>query len=354
MSLNLILLKKNNKSIPKQKPKPKFKIKLKKLLESKLKQKSLEPKFEPKLKSKFIPKLKHKSKPKLKLKPKLKPKSIPLSVEPKPKLKRKPIFKSKTIIKPKLINHNLIPFIKDETYKPKNKYIVSLTTIPSKFDNIHFAINSILNQNLLPEMIVINIPKVYDFRFENLTISEEKINIFLEKCPNKNIVINRIEKDYGPGTKLLGLLNMNMNIDPNTYIILVDDDLIYKPHMIKYFDIFCKNEVASYCICDNIKINLGQGADGFFIKYKTLSYFLQYYNLIKDQVNLFFHDDFYISYYFKLLNKKIFLIPYKELIYKKSIISELDALHNIKGEHGRKNLNNSCLQLLKNLNIKLI
>ena len=42
-----------------------------------------------------------------------------------------------------------------------NNYIVTLTTIPSKFDNLHLTIDSIINQTMLPSKIIINIPKTY-------------------------------------------------------------------------------------------------------------------------------------------------------------------------------------------------
>ena len=100
-------------------------------------------------------------------------------------------------------------------------YIISLTTIPSKFDNLHITIDSIIHQTLLPSKIIINIPKKYNFRMNNSSIDMKKINAFKAKYSNYNIFINLINEDYGPGTKLLGLLNSDIisKIDhSNTYI----------------------------------------------------------------------------------------------------------------------------------------
>jgi hypothetical protein len=62
--------------------------------------------------------------------------------------------------------------------QPK-KYIVSLTTIPSKFDNIHYSLKSLLNQNILIDKIILHIPKIYNFRFNNQSIPQEKLDKFL-------------------------------------------------------------------------------------------------------------------------------------------------------------------------------
>jgi hypothetical protein len=238
-----------------------------------------------------------------------------------------------------------------------SNYIVSLTTIPSKFESIYLSIDSILNQTILPEKIFLHIPKVYNFRFENQVIPLEKINKFKEKYPS--IIVNIIDKDYGPGTKLLGLFCNNIieNIKSDTYIVLVDDDLTYKPFLIEGFNKLNESnniEVASYYSYTYNKITIGQGADGFFIKKNTLDSYLKYYDIIKDQNYIFYHDDFYLSFYFHLLEKKIIRIKINSTIYNSNIITHLDALHNLKGEYGSKNLHLKSYQILTNLNIKLI
>jgi hypothetical protein len=173
------------------------------------------------------------------------------------------------------------------------EYIISLTTMPCRFKNIHLTIDSILNQTILPTKIIIHIPRKYNFRVHT-EISKDKIDSFINKYSDTNIVVNIIENDYGPGTKLLGLLSSDTitDIKPDTYIILIDDDNIYKPYMIEYFDNYMKINncvCASYYVYNN-KINIGQGTDGFFIKFDYLKNFLQYYNVIRnyDYLNYIF------------------------------------------------------------------
>ena len=236
-------------------------------------------------------------------------------------------------------------------------YIISLSTIPSKFDYLHLTIDSLINQTILPSKIVINISKIYNFRMNNLEIPLEKINKFKNEYSKYNILINLVDEDYGPGTKLLGLLNSdiikNSEFDPsNTYIILVDDDHIYKPLMIENFDncIKVNNNIdcASYCVYHVLFFKVGQGADGFFIKLNTLDNFLKYYNIIKNEIYVKYHDDFYISFYFYLIGKNIELLHhnYSQFIYESSYCSSIDALHKIESEYSRNNVQMKSHEIL--------
>jgi hypothetical protein len=239
-----------------------------------------------------------------------------------------------------------------------NNYIISLTTIPSKFDNLHLTIDSIINQTMLPLKIIVNIPKVYNFRMSSCMISEDKINDFLVKYSKWNCFVNKTNIDYGPGTKLLGLLESDImtNVDPtNLYIILVDDDLIYKPYMIERFNAEImknKTETASFYVYPVHNIRIGQGADGFLIKYDTLHSFSKYYRIINKEDYLGYHDDFYISYYFHVLKKSIEYIapPNNCLIYDTHLGAFVDALVNLNGKYARHNLNQKAYEILEKIN----
>jgi hypothetical protein len=84
------------------------------------------------------------------------------------------------------------------------KYIISLTTIPSRINNLEKTIKSLVEQTLKPNRIILNIPINYSLRFETSIdplIISKKLNKYINK-----ININYINYDYGPGTKLLGLI----------------------------------------------------------------------------------------------------------------------------------------------------
>ena len=236
------------------------------------------------------------------------------------------------------------------------EYIVSLTTIPSKFEHLYLTIDSLMNQTLLPSKIIIHIPYQYNFRLNGSEISNTQIEQFLNKYKGFNITINRVDQDYGPGTKLLGLLYSNLlPLDTtNTYIILVDDDLIYKPYMIERFDQEIKEnktEIASYWTYRYNEITIGQGSDGFLIQLKQLDRFLNYYDKIKQQDYVNYHDDFYISYYFYLMQKSITYIkpPNNCAIYEMHPHTYTDALYKLQDKYARTNVNHYTYSILTTL-----
>lgn len=238
-----------------------------------------------------------------------------------------------------------------------NNYIVSLTTIPSKFDDLYITIDSLVCQTVIPCKIVINIPRKYNFRMNNSEIPSDKLNDFIDKYSKYNVCINFLDKDYGPGTKLLGLLNSSIinNYDiSNTYIILVDDDVVYKHYMIEHFEkcIISNNaEVASFFVYDYYNLKIGQGVDGFLIKLSALNHFLLYYNLIKDFDYIHYHDDFYISYFFHLINKNIEYIQLDQcLIYYIHSTTFVDCLNNIDGKYSRHNSQENIFNIVNDLN----
>ena len=245
------------------------------------------------------------------------------------------------------------------------KYIMSLTTIPSRINSVENTIQSLVEQTLKPEKIVLNLPKIYNFRF-NSSIQDLHIKKLLNKY-NDKIIINYVDDDYGPGTKLLGLIKskiINMDIK-DTYIVLVDDDHIYKPYMLEYFDNYNKKEydnkleVSSYYsfiyhnLRNNSQIMIGQGGDGFFIKPELLNKFEDYYDIIKNYEIINYHDDYYISNYFHLKQIPINYIipPYDSLIYIKDTSSYSNALTQLENIYHRDTLNymlNKLLNELKN------
>ena len=239
-----------------------------------------------------------------------------------------------------------------------NKYIFSLTTIPSRINYIESTIKSLLDQSLKPEKIILNIPKKYNIRFESV-IDEHTVNTVLSKYIDQ-IVVNYIEQDYGPGTKLLGLIKSNViNLDlKNTYIVLVDDDMIYKPYMLECFNNYNnekhKNELIAgsfHCYKSKGFIH-GQGADGFFMKLDYLHDFNDYYAVIQDKDYVNYQDDIYISYYFHIKQFRIQKIPLPDnkLIWEENKNSKTNMLCKIKDKYSRRNLHTEISKILSDLN----
>lgn len=100
--------------------------------------------------------------------------------------------------------------------------IVTFTTIPERVNLIPRVLNSLRNQTIKPSKVYIQTPiktrkgKHYDI---------DKIKNIAESFRDINTTVNIIDVDEGPITKLAPVLDLEK--DPNSNIILVDDDIIY-------------------------------------------------------------------------------------------------------------------------------
>ena len=169
-------------------------------------------------------------------------------------------------------------------------FCVSLSSIPSRFESVKKVVNSINLQTIKPRKIFLNIPYSYK-RFPQ--IKDINLDIFHD-IKDDNFQISRCE-DYGPGTKLLGSINLLKNFD---FVILVDDDHYYHPRMCEIFNkYFNSNRENAYSFF-TVKIYdliMGQGADGFLINTHHLDGILDFYNkYVRDYKYCFLNDDFWI------------------------------------------------------------
>lgn len=105
------------------------------------------------------------------------------------------------------------------------KKIISFTTIPSRIDRIKPMVDSILNQSLKADEIILWIANSY----RRLNHHEEtKIPDFIKQS---NITVKYCE-DVGPFTKLYYSLKQEWN-NKETIIATVDDDVFYPRHWFK-------------------------------------------------------------------------------------------------------------------------
>ena len=175
-----------------------------------------------------------------------------------------------------------------------------MSSIPSRFESIKKVIDSLNLQTTKPYKIFLNIPYKYK-RFPN--IKNINLDIF-QDIKDDNLEIIRCE-DYGPGTKLLGSINLLKNFD---YVILVDDDHCYHPRMCEIFNKYFNldNEQAySFFSVKIYDLVMGQGADGFLINSNHLEGILDFYNkYVKNYKYCFLNDDFWISFFLKKFKNK--------------------------------------------------
>ena len=210
-------------------------------------------------------------------------------------------------------------------------FCVSLTSLPSRINNLDQTIASLENQTLKPQKIFLNLP--YKFkRFPEYNFSDEQIN----KFSKNNLEISRCE-DYGPGTKLMGSLNkIRKNYE---CVILVDDDHIYHKQMFEILiDNFNKEKINYFYYLNKIfNIRNGQCSDGFLINAELLDTIDKFFNIyVKNNKNMFLDDDLWLAIYIycekNTITKNIiedFRIKTGEnLSYKQNMNKDIDALQN--------------------------
>lgn len=243
----------------------------------------------------------------------------------------------------------------------KFRMVVSLTTSPTRLIQIENSLNSILIQTMLPDRIYFNLPHV--FRRANMSFTN------LDKLPylnNSLIYINHCE-DLGPATKLLPTLELEK--DPQTLIVVVDDDIFYPNDLLeKIYEAALNNPqspIAAHCGARGLVVNQEKEfplRDGvilssnfstcrFFDAFSGVGYrrgsfdylislgaqkrpiaFYEYMNISLANSKCFRSDDLILSNYFALagvpgigLNNIVSQHKVKPLHYA----SGTDALHNL-------------------------
>lgn len=101
--------------------------------------------------------------------------------------------------------------------------VVAFTTTPHRINKIAETVATILNQKGPIKKIYLSVPYVF---------KRDQTEYIIPKwiSDNKKITILRTE-DYGPATKLLGVLE-KANLPANAIIITVDDDVYYPKNLV--------------------------------------------------------------------------------------------------------------------------
>ena len=128
-----------------------------------------------------------------------------------------------------------------ECYVPETisykRIVISLSTIPSRIQNINKVIDSILQSDIQPDLIYLNIPKISQKENKPYSIPANL---------HPKVFVNIVDQDYGPITKLYPTLLKET--DDETIIICVDDDKEYDkrliPHLVNY-----SYKYPDSCIC---------------------------------------------------------------------------------------------------------
>ena len=107
------------------------------------------------------------------------------------------------------------------------KFVLSLTTSPSRVHYLHSTLASFNSSNY--ERIVLNVPKLY-----RGTEAYDKSSLVALKQRWPKLTINEIPNDLGPQTKLLGLL-YNDAIRDDEFAVVIDDDTVYPAGLLQSY-----------------------------------------------------------------------------------------------------------------------
>jgi hypothetical protein len=211
--------------------------------------------------------------------------------------------------------------------------IITLTTVPERLArppeyNLGDVIDSLCTQNDNDYEVHFNIPEIY-----NITQTPYIIPDWLEerKLRYRNLKIFR-PKDIGPPTKFVPTLERLKN--PETILLVVDDDLVYHPDMISEHRKYQKSLNPNSCICyegrgSDILLHQdgppGDLRDSWIICVTQVRavHSLQHYKSVSYKKKLFdgdffnyylgrtLSDDALVSQYFMDKGIKMFVVPYE-------------------------------------------
>jgi hypothetical protein len=186
-----------------------------------------------------------------------------------------------------------------------NRIVVSLTTSPTRIKEIDNILEILEEQTLLPDIIYIHVPHYFKRNCEKY---DEKILKRIEK-KYPLAKINRVD-DVGPITKLVSILSVEP--DPETLVIVVDDDEGYQETLIeKLVGQFLKDPTVALCNDVDKYVRMdGMDTPGVYAGFIFKRGMIQddIFELI-GKTNLYKHcynsDDYIIGLYFKRKNIRI-------------------------------------------------
>lgn len=247
----------------------------------------------------------------------------------------------KVFIKNKCINATNLSLLDfDILQKVESNIIISLTTIPSRFieNDFYRVIENLYNQILKPKYIIINICNNYTRKL----YKSINITIMLQRLKNSfpNLIIN-YSVDYGPLTKIFGLLSFNNRIKESDIVIFVNDDILYNLNMTIIYDlcfqlyhcecVFVKNKISelddNIIFYDNYQDFINSSLS-YAIKYKHVNSIFTFFNEnIKIDENIWQYYDLFIFIFYR--TKKLYSCGINQYLHidEKLNISNIDSFN---------------------------
>lgn len=173
------------------------------------------------------------------------------------------------------------------------KVIVSLTSWPKRINNVATVVKSLLNQEVKPDIIQINLSKD-EFEKRELDLPEE-LNDVLSKY--KNVVVEWIDGNDGVFKKIIPTLKRHYG--ESYFLLSVDDDWIYREDYIRIMiENIRKYDADSFCLSNGLIV-------GNRTIYKSETFSPDFWEKLTPEIIATRIDDSYIEHYMKSKNKKM-------------------------------------------------
>lgn len=171
--------------------------------------------------------------------------------------------------------------------------IVSLTSWPKRIGNVATVISSLLNQDVQPDIIQLNLSED-EFKNKEEDLPEDIIDLIAN---NSNIIIEWVKGNDGVFKKIIPTLKKHYG--ENYFLLSVDDDWIYRKDYIKIMIQYLKDYKSdSFCLSNSPVI-------GNRMIYKSTCFEKDFWEKLTQNVIDNRIDDAYIQYYLQCKGKKM-------------------------------------------------
>jgi hypothetical protein len=212
--------------------------------------------------------------------------------------------------------------------------VVMITTIPSRIAKTKGVLQSLtVQQRIQPDRLIVTIPRAYK-RFPNASI---EIPDFMASHPYTTIL--RVDKDYGPATKILGPLLFS-DISADTTVIVTDDDTPKLPGWLEYLAVKVQDHPDAIITLSTHPRGEVYGGRGFAFKRRI---FDAQEMLVEFERRPECHmiDDDFLTHFCRTRNIPIVKGDARGLFVPESIEFG-DKLRDLKGKHHRPHLRGPC------------
>jgi hypothetical protein len=214
-----------------------------------------------------------------------------------------------------------------------------MTSLPSRVSLLRPTIESLRSGDLQPDRIILALPE---------RSTREQCGYAVPPWLDElEVEVVRPAVDYGPGTKLLGVLP---SLTEACYLVLADDDVRYSPTFLKGLIEAQRDDHSasfSYYVYRSFGLSIGQGCDGFSFWTPNLAGIEQFADEHALNTPLRLHDDLWISYFLASRGIRIGSLQHSlngNLVYEQ--LHELNALRYLEGDDDRATLSRKGLRAL--------